>query len=96
MPPRTLDVKYAKFVFEGVRIPRLGQCNFADLYNQYLMNNLKWGEVPIGSLILHESRSMLVISRTGKSVSLLDMYHNKVVRRKVSARVNVSFTRSSI
>jgi len=56
------------------------------------MTKLKWGEIPIGSFVIgSDGRAQLVLSKTGKSVSMLDMYHNRVVRRKSSTIANVTF-----
>lgn len=57
------------------------------------MQKLKWGEIPLGTMVMTNDGDvpMLVLSRTSNSVSLLDLYNNRVARRKASTQANVTF-----
>ena len=61
------------------------------------MIKLQWGEIPLGTMVYAYGRlPMLVLSRTGKSVSLLDLYSNRLTRRKASTQACVTFKHEGI
>lgn len=90
-----MRVRYAFNVSEEVRFLSPEQCHMAEYVNQIIMLKIKWGEIPLGTLVYTSGKPQLVISHTGKSVSVLDMYHNKVVRRKCSSVANVSYKQTN-
>jgi len=64
----------------------------ADYQTNIYMNQLKWGEIPIGSVVYNRKhRPQIVFKKTDKSVCVLDMYHNKVMRHGANKIVNVLF-----
>lgn len=61
------------------------------------MLKLKWGEIPLGSMVfLPDGKPQMVIARSKKSISVLDMYDNKLVRHRHSSIASVSFKREDI
>jgi hypothetical protein len=62
------------------------------------MIKLKWGEIPLGSVVYdaNSNHPQAVVSTTRKSVSVLDLYHNRLTRKRASTHANVVFKQASV
>ena len=62
------------------------------------MIKLKWGEIPIGSVVFdaNTTHPHAVVSAQHKSVSVLNLYTNRITKRRASTQAHVEFRLKNI
>lgn len=60
------------------------------------MQKVKWGDLPLGAIVFVNGHPHHIVDISKRGVCVLDLYHNRLTRRRASTQANVVLKQASV